>query len=79
MNNLEKYQAAFVTALGADSSELNANYTYESQEAWDSVAHMMLVAEMEDQFDIEMEMDDIIEFSSFEKGKEILKKYDVVF
>jgi len=38
---------------------------------------MGLIAELEELFDISMEMDDIIDFSSFEKGKEILKKYDI--
>ena len=38
---------------------------------------MGLIAELEDSFDISMEMDDIIDFSSYEKGKEILKKYDI--
>ena len=36
-----------------------------------------LVAALEDAFDIMIDMDDIIDLSSFEKGKEILKKYDV--
>jgi len=35
------------------------------------------MAELEDAFDIMMETDDIVDFSSYEKGKEILKKYDV--
>jgi acyl carrier protein len=38
---------------------------------------MSLVAAIEDAFDIMMEMDDIIDLSSYEKGKEILKKYEV--
>lgn len=79
MNNLEKYQLAFINGLGAQVSELNEDYTYENQENWDSVAHMMLIAEIEDQFAIEMEMEDIIDFSSFEKGKEILEKYNISF
>ena len=38
---------------------------------------MLLIAELEDVFEISMDMDDIIDFSSYEKGKEILKKYGV--
>jgi acyl carrier protein len=38
---------------------------------------MALIAELEDSFEISMEMDDIIDFSSYEKGIEILKKYDI--
>ena len=50
---------------------------YGQSKAWDSVGHMTLVAALEDAFDIMMEMDDIIDLSSFGKGKEILRKYDV--
>ncbi len=45
--------------------------------AWDSIGHMSLVAALEEAFDIMMDTDDIIDLSSYEKGKEILKKYDI--
>jgi len=35
------------------------------------------MAELEDSFDIFLETDDIIDFSSFKKGIDIMKKYDV--
>ena len=38
---------------------------------------MSLIAGLEDHFEIEMDIDDIIDFSSYEKGKDILKKYNV--
>ena len=50
---------------------------YGESEQWDSVGHMTLIAALEDAFDIMVDMDDIIDLSSFEKGKEILRKYDV--
>ena len=50
---------------------------YQAVPLWDSVGHMTLVAALEDAFDIMMETDDIIDLSSYEKGKEILKKYEV--
>ena len=54
---------------------------YQDIPAWDSVGHMGLVAALEDTFDIMMDTDDIIDFSSYEKGKEILAKaeYGVEF
>ena len=51
---------------------------YQGVDTWDSVGHMVLMASLEEKFDIMLEMDDIIDFSSFEKGKSILAKYDVV-
>lgn len=76
MTNLEKYNNLFIENLQVSEDDL-ANLTYQSVELWDSVGHMSLIAAIEDAFDIMMETDDIIDFSSYEKGKEILKKYDV--
>lgn len=45
--------------------------------SWDSVAHMVLMATLEETFDIQLETDDVIDFSSYEKGLEILRKYGV--
>ena len=76
MTNLEKYNAVFCETLQIEESQLNG-LKYQGVELWDSVGHMTLIAAIEDAFDIMMEMDDIIDLSSYEKGKEILKKYDV--
>ena len=76
MSNLEKYNAAFCEALNVEEAQL-ADLKYQGVPSWDSVGHMSLVAALEDAFDIMMEMDDIIDLSSYEKGKEILKKYEV--
>jgi acyl carrier protein len=79
MNNLEKYNNAFIETLNITEDKL-AGLKYQDIEAWDSVGHMGLVAALEDTFDIMMDTDDIIDFSSYEKGKEILSaNYDVEF
>ena len=52
---------------------------YNSIQEWDSVGHMSLIAELEEVFDIMMEMDDIIDFSSYKKGFELIEKYGVEF
>lgn len=76
MTNREKYINAFVTALGVDASQVEG-LQYQGTEAWDSVGHMSLVTELEETFDIMMDTDDIIDFSSYQKGIEILGKYGV--
>ena len=76
MTNLEIYNNAFKEAFGIEESEL-AGLEYQAIPAWDSVGHMNLIALLEDNFDIMMDTDDIIDFSSYEKGKEILAKYDI--
>ena len=76
MTNLEKYNAVFCETLNVKEDQL-ANLKYQDIPEWDSVGHMTLVAAIEDAFDIMMETDDIIDLSSYQKGKEIMSKYDV--
>lgn len=76
MSNLEKYNNVFCETLQVEESQLNG-LEYQGVELWDSVGHMTLMAALEDAFDIMMDTDDIVDFSSYAKGKEILKKYDV--
>lgn len=76
MSNLEKYTEAF-TATFEITADKTVGLKYQGIEAWDSVGHMGLVAAIEDTFGIMLEPDDIIDLSSFEKGQEILKKYNI--
>ena len=76
MTNLEKYNSVFCENLNVTEDQL-ADLKYQGVELWDSVGHMTLVAALEDAFDIMLDTDDIIDLSSYEKGKEILKKYGV--
>ncbi len=76
MSNLETYTKAFTETFSISESE-TAGLKYQDIEAWDSVGHMGLVAALEDAFSIMLDPDDIIDLSSFEKGMEILAKYNV--
>ena len=58
---------------------MNDKLKYNDIPEWDSIGHMTLISGLEDEFKISIETDDIVDFSSFEKGKEILKKYKVTF
>ena len=79
MTNLEKYTQAFVDSFEVSEDEAK-NLKYQDIKAWDSVGHMGLIANIDDSFDIMMETEDIIDLSSFEKGKEILEKnYEIDF
>ena len=77
MNNMEKYKKIFNESFqyNGDIAELE----YQAIAEWDSVGHMQLMAAIEDSFSIELEVDDIIDFSSFKKGIEILSKYNLKF
>lgn len=80
MSNLEKYNKAFMESFEITEDQL-AGLKYQGIEAWDSVGHMGLIAALEEAFDIMMDTDDIIDFSSYEKGKELLsqEEYGVKF
>ena len=79
MNNKQKYAQAFIESFSIDESKLDDNLEYNTIPEWDSVGHMGLIAELEEVFDIMMEMDDIIDFSSYKKGFELIAKYGVEF
>ena len=76
MTNVELFNNAFIEILGVTEEQLSG-LKYQDVASWDSVGHMSLVAAIEDAFDIMMDTDDIVDLSSFAKGIEILKKYDI--
>ena len=78
MTNIQEYNKAYAENLNITEDKL-PGLTYQSIPEWDSVGHMQLMAAIEDAFDIMLDTEDIIDFSSYEKGKEILEKYDVRF
>lgn len=76
MENLKKYNEVMMEAFGVSEAQL-AGLQYQAIPEWDSIGHMTMTAMLEEVFDIMLDTDDIIDFSSYEKGIEILKKYDV--
>lgn len=75
MDNLKKYNKSFIEIFEISEDQLEG-LKYQDIPAWDSVGHMQLISALEDAFDIMMDTDDIIDLSSYEKGKEILAKDD---
>ncbi|AOZ01170.1 acyl carrier protein [Cupriavidus sp. USMAHM13] len=79
MNNSEKLYAVFAQSLNIGAENVTDELTYNSIPEWDSVAHMALVAEIENSFEIMMDTDDIVDMSSVGRAKEILAKYNITF
>jgi acyl carrier protein len=79
MSNLEKYKEAFIKALEIEKSKFSDKIKYNEIPEWDSIGHMSLMSELEEKFSITIDTDDIVDFDSFNKGKEILGKYDIKF
>lgn len=77
MTNLEKYNQAFIEVFAVEPSALNENFNKDIVEKWDSVHQLNIVALLEESFDIMFEPEDIMDLTSYEKGKEILRKYEV--
>lgn len=77
--NESKLRAIFAEVLGIEEAQVTDDLTYNTIPEWDSVAHMALITEIDDQFDTMLDTDDVLDMSTFAKAKEILAKYDVTF
>lgn len=77
-DNEKKYLDCFVKSLSVKKDKVNKKLKYNDIPEWDSIGHMTLMSSLEEKFKISMDTDDIVDFSSYEKGKKILKKYKVV-
>jgi len=77
MSKLKIYNQLFIKTLGIKETKLK-KLKYQGVKSWDSVGHMNLISVLEKKFKIEMDIDDIVDFSSYEKGKKILKKYKIL-
>tara|TARA_Y100000741_G_scaffold312593_1_gene257180 strand:+ start:413 stop:655 length:243 start_codon:yes stop_codon:yes gene_type:complete len=77
MSSLEKYNKSFIETFSIEDEKELEKLKYNDIEEWDSIGHMTLIAALEESFKISFETDDIVDFSSYLKGKEILQKYKV--
>ena len=68
-----------MTIFEIDAGQLTDGLQYQSIKAWDSVGHMALMAELESLFDIMLEMDDVVDFGSYNTGIKTLEKYGIEF
>ena len=66
MTNSERYSKIFEKAFSINKSKLK-KLKYQSIPQWDSVGHMSMIASLEKTFKITMDIDDIVDFSSYEK------------
>ena len=77
MDNKKKYKEVFIESLAINGETFNEDIKYNDIPEWDSIGHMTLISGLEDAFKISLETDDVIEFSSYKVGVDILKKYKV--
>lgn len=78
MTNLEKLNKIFCEVFSIEESALNSEFNNCNVEGWDSVHQLSLTSSVEDEFDIMLDAEDILEFSSYDGAKKVLAKYDVI-
>jgi acyl carrier protein len=73
----KRLEDIFSETLGIDATRVVDGLEYNSIKEWDSVAHMALIAALEQAYDIMLETEDVIDMSSVGRAREILAKYSV--
>ena len=77
MSNLEKLNNIFCEVFSVETTALGTGFDNKSIDGWDSVRQLSLTSAVEDAFDIMLDPEDILEFTSYENAKEILGKYEI--
>jgi acyl carrier protein len=77
MTNLEKLNDIFCEVFSVEASALGADFDNKNIEGWDSVRQLSLTSAVEDAFDIMLDPEDILEFTSYDNAKVILGKYEI--
>lgn len=76
MTNLETYKNCFIECLELELDNVESA-TMETVPNWDSIGQMSLVALIEDAFSIEFEPEEMMSFTTYYAGLEILKKHGI--
>lgn len=76
MTNLQQYNKIFCGMFHLKEEQL-PGLKYRAIALWDSIGHMDLMGELEEAFDIRIETQDVLDFTSYEKGKVVLGRYGV--
>ena len=77
MTNVEKLNNIFCEVFSVEASALNTDFDKNSVDGWDSVHQLSLTSAVEDEFDIMLDAEDILDFTSYDNAKTILAKYDI--
>lgn len=71
----ERVFQQFVSVVSVPTDADRGSIRYNETAGWDSVAHMTLIAALETEFDCMLEMEDILDMSSYDKAVSIMGKY----
>lgn len=70
----ERLRQVFIDSLKISADEVTDSLSYNEIPQWDSLAHMVLIAAIEVEFNIMIDVDDVIAMSSFLEAKKIVAK-----
>lgn len=79
MENKNKLCQSFANALSISIEQITDDLAYQSIAEWDSISHMILISQLEDDFNVSIDTDDVIDMSSVKKAQEILTKLGINF
>jgi len=77
MTDLITYNQIFCEVFSVQENDLNDDFSLETVEKWDSVLQLSLVSSIEDTYDVMFEPEEIMDFTSYKRGKEILLKFGI--
>jgi len=77
MTLAERLRGVFVQSLGISAEAVTDTLEYNSIREWDSIAHMALIAAIDQEFGIMLETEDVIDMSSFAQAQAIVAKYGI--
>ena len=70
----DRVKKIFSEVFEVDINEVES-IEYQSVEGWDSIGHMMMISELESQFSVSIDIDDVIVISNFAECIKILMTY----
>lgn len=79
MSNKVKLFESFAAALNIPVESVTEELAYQGLHEWDSISHMVLISQLEEDFGVSIATDDVIDMSSVAKAMEILGKQGVSF
>jgi acyl carrier protein len=77
MSNLDKLNKVFTEVFEVEKNQLGSDFSIDNVDNWDAVTQLSLVSDIEDEFDIMIDSDDILDFKSYDAAKVIIAKYEV--
>lgn len=75
MDSVEsRVRSVFMSSFEIDESAVE-NVEYQSVDTWDSIGHMIMISELESEFGITIDMDDVINISNLKTCIDKVSKY----